>query len=89
MKSSVVLIGLLFLAFACSPSPSHPSGKLPLQEGEIQHMVIFSLSYEEDGDRVAAFLADGRRILSAIPGCSCFRPFDQVSAKNDTTTDSA
>jgi hypothetical protein len=54
-----------------------------LKPGEIQHMVIFNLKHEQNAPEVAAFLKDGKRILSAIPGVRTFQVFSQVSKKND------
>ena len=48
-----------------------------------RHQVIFSLKSGASGPQTEAFLADARRILSAIPGVTNFQVLKQVSAKND------
>ena len=54
-----------------------------LEKGEIQHMVIFNLSYPEGSAEVEKFLADGTNILTGIPVVRNFQAFKQVSVKND------
>lgn len=54
-----------------------------LGPGQIQHMVIFDLKHGQDSQETLAFLRDGRRILTAIPGVRQFQVFKQVSPKND------
>jgi hypothetical protein len=54
-----------------------------LEKGEVQHMVIFNLSYPEGSADADKFLADGIRILSGIPVVRNFQAFKQVSVKND------
>lgn len=49
----------------------------------IEHTVAFRLAHAPDSAAHADFLADARRILSAIPGVEQFRIRDQVSAKSD------
>lgn len=51
--------------------------------GEIQHMVIFDLSYAEGSGEAKKFLQDGTRILTGIPVVRNFQAFKQVSSKND------
>ena len=55
----------------------------PLTPGEIQHMVIFDLSYAEGSREAKKFLQDGTRILTGIPVVRNFQAFKQVSPKND------
>jgi len=54
-----------------------------LNKGEIQHMVIFNLSYPEGSEEAGKFLHDGTSILTGIPVVKNFQAFDQVSQKND------
>lgn len=54
-----------------------------LKKGEIQHMVIFDLSYKEGSKKAIKFLNDGNRILTGIPVVRDFQVFLQVSVKND------
>ncbi|HZP19336.1 MAG TPA: Dabb family protein [Bauldia sp.] len=49
----------------------------------IRHTVAFRLKYDPDMPAETAFLADGKRILSAIPGVRKFEVLRQVSIKND------
>lgn len=49
---------------------------------DIIHSVAFTLIHEPGSALENAFLADGRRILTAIPGVREFRVLRQVSAKN-------
>jgi len=51
----------------------------------IRHTVVFRLRHPAGSDAEAAFLADGRRILSAIPGVERFAVARQVSPKSDFT----
>jgi len=48
----------------------------------IIHSVIFTLKYEPGSVPAETFLADGRRILTGIPGVHNFRVFRQMSTKN-------
>jgi len=49
----------------------------------IRHQVLFSLHAGAQGEAVDRFLADGTRLLTAIPGVRDFRAWKQVSPKND------
>lgn len=49
----------------------------------IRHAVVFRLKHPKGSAEEAAFLADGRRILTAIPGVERFEVSRQVSPKND------
>ena len=49
----------------------------------IIHMVMFCLKHEHGSAEEAAFLRDGERILTGIPGVTHFRVLRQVSPKND------
>ena len=53
-----------------------------LQRGEIQHMVIFNLSYQKESAEAKKFIQDGTQILSGIPVVQNFQAFRQVSKKN-------
>lgn len=53
-----------------------------LQKGEIQHMVIFNLTYPKDAPESKKFIHDGTRILTGIPVVKNFQAFNQVSEKN-------
>lgn len=48
----------------------------------IRHTVAFRLIHPESSPEEAAFLADGRRILTAIPGVQHFTVSRQVSPKS-------
>jgi hypothetical protein len=54
-----------------------------LKPGEVQHMVIFTLKHARDSKAASTFLADGKKILSSIPGVKNFQVFSQVSRKNN------
>ena len=49
----------------------------------IQHMVIFCLKHAKGSAEEAAFLEDGKSILSSIPVVNNFKVSTQVSPKND------
>ncbi|MBZ0229944.1 MAG: Dabb family protein [Bauldia sp.] len=49
----------------------------------IRHTVAFRLKHAKGSPEEARFLADGRRILTAIPGVGRFEALRQVSPKND------
>lgn len=49
----------------------------------IRHTVVFRLVHAPATPDEKAFLRDGRRILSAIPGVEAFTVSRQVSAKSD------
>ncbi|GAA3912032.1 Dabb family protein [Microbacterium invictum] len=51
----------------------------------IQHTVVFRLVHPHGDQRENAFLADGRRILSSIPGVGDFTVQRQVSPKSALT----
>lgn len=53
-----------------------------MKSGIIRHTVAFTLRHETGSEREKAFLADGVRILSAIPGVENFECLRQVSRKN-------
>ena len=48
----------------------------------ITHMVLFTLKHAPDSAEEAAFLADGQRILSALPMVRDFQALRQVGKKN-------
>jgi len=48
----------------------------------IRHTVAFRLKHPAGSKRETTFLADGQRILAAIPGVTEFEVLEQVSAKN-------
>ena len=56
---------------------------IPLNDGAIQHMVIFELNHEKGSASAEKFLNDGQQILSHIPNVQKFQVFNQVSLKND------
>lgn len=66
-----------------SCSSNQPLDQGCLKKGEIQHMVMFNLKYEKGSEETDKFLADGKRILSVIPGVQNFQVLKQVSVKND------
>ena len=49
----------------------------------IQHMVIFCLKHAKGSAEEAAFLEDGKSILTSIPVVNNFKVSTQVSPKND------
>jgi hypothetical protein len=51
----------------------------------IRHTVAFGLKHDPDSDEERAFLADGSRILAAIPGVERFEALRQVGSKNAFT----
>jgi len=51
----------------------------------IQHTVVFRLIHPAGSPQAAAFLADGRALLSSIPGVQQFDVKRQVSVKSDLT----
>lgn len=51
----------------------------------IRHTVVFRLVHAAGSAEEAAFLADGSRILTAIPGVEDFAVSAQVSEKSDMT----
>jgi hypothetical protein len=53
-----------------------------LKKGEVQHMVIFTLSYPKGSAEAQKFIQDGTRILTGIPVVNNFQAFNQVSKKN-------
>jgi len=48
----------------------------------IRHTVAFRLKHPAGSESEGTFLADGKRILTAIPGVKNFEALEQVSAKN-------
>ncbi|AKH99192.1 Stress responsive A/B Barrel Domain-containing protein [Hoeflea sp. IMCC20628] len=49
----------------------------------IRHTVTFRLKHPAGSELERIFLADGKRILGAIPGVQKFEALRQVSAKNN------
>jgi len=48
----------------------------------IRHTVAFRLKHPAGSAQETSFLADGKRILAALPGVEKFEALQQVSAKN-------
>lgn len=53
-----------------------------MQKGTIRHTVAFTLKHPAGSPQERAFLADGTRILTAIPSVQNFECLRQVSPKN-------
>ena len=49
----------------------------------IRHTVVFALKHAKGSPEEARFLADAKRILTAIPGVTAFEQLRQVSRKNN------
>ena len=47
------------------------------------HTVIFDLKHPVGSDEAELFLADGKRILTSVPGVKDFQALRQCSPKND------
>ncbi|GHV08365.1 hypothetical protein FACS1894160_2540 [Bacteroidia bacterium] len=54
-----------------------------LKTGEIMHTVIFDLKHPVGSPEANQFIADGRKILTTIPGVRDFQAYRQCSPKND------
>ena len=54
-----------------------------LKPGEILHTVQFDLKHPVGSESAALFIADGRKILTSVPGVYDFQVFRQCSPKND------
>lgn len=54
-----------------------------LKPGEILHTVIFDLKHPVGSAQAEQFIADGKRILTAISGVKDFQAYRQCSPKND------
>ena len=74
------LLGTIFANKSIASKVKSENGNL--QKGEIQHMVIFNLSYPKESSEAKKFIEDGTRILSGIPVVNNFQAFNQVSKKN-------
>ena len=61
---------------SCAPS-------VELKVGEILHTVIFDLKHSIGSPEAEKFVADARRILTAVPGVRDFQAYKQNSPKND------
>ena len=74
----------LFGTFFATKSLAATAGaeNCALKKGEVQHMVIFNLSYPKDSAEAQKFIQDGTRILTGIPVVNNFQAFNQVSVKN-------
>ncbi len=59
------------------------SSSAELKTGEILHTVIFDLKHSVDSPEADKFMADARRILTAVPGVRNFQAYKQCSHKND------
>lgn len=51
----------------------------------IRHTVVLRLKHPKGSAEEARFLADGERILTAVPGVRNFEAMRQISPKNDCT----
>ena len=74
------LLGTLFVNKSFASTGNAES--YTLKKGEIQHMVIFNLSYPRESAEAKNFILDGTRILTGIPVVKNFQAFKQVSKKN-------
>lgn len=54
-----------------------------MSSGTIRHTVVFTLTHEPGSAAERMFLADGARLLAAIPGVREFSVSRQVSPKSD------
>lgn len=70
--ATVTATGLLT---ACSP--------VELKKGEVLHTVTFDLKHPVDSPEAERFIADGKRILTTVPGVQDFQAYRQCSPKND------
>ena len=61
---------------SCTPA-------VELKVGEILHTVIFDLKHPIGSPEASRFMADARRILTAVPGVRDFQAYRQCSPKND------
>ena len=59
------------------------TSSVELKTGEILHTVIFDLKHLAGAPEAEKFLADARRILTAVPGVRDFQAYKQCSPKND------
>ncbi len=54
-----------------------------LKKGEVLHTVTFDLKHPAGSPEADKFIADGKRILTAVPGVQDFQAYRQCSPKND------
>ncbi|PZD97651.1 Dabb family protein [Paenibacillus sambharensis] len=54
-----------------------------MEGNRLRHMVVFSLHHGPDAAETETFLADGQRLLSAIPTVEHFEVLRQISPKCD------
>lgn len=59
------------------------SSDTELNTGEILHTVIFDLKHPLGSPEAKKFIADARKILTAVPGVHNFQAYRQCSPKND------
>jgi len=59
------------------------SSSAELKQGEVLHTVIFDLKHPVGSAQANQFMADGKRILTAVPGVQDFQAYRQCSPKND------
>jgi hypothetical protein len=75
------LFGTMFTNKSMASGVNKENGEL--QKGEVQHMVIFNLSYQKESAEAKKFIQDGTHILTGIPVVKNFQAFNQVSKKNN------
>lgn len=54
-----------------------------LKKGEVLHTVTFDLKHPAGSAEAEKFIADGKRILTAVPGVQDFQAYRQCSPKNE------
>jgi len=75
-------IAIIISAVLCAGNPI-PESRGNHNQPALVHTVMFSLRSPVDSLATKEFLADGKRILSSIPGVNDFKVSRQVSKKNN------
>ncbi|MDR1381516.1 MAG: Dabb family protein [Tannerella sp.] len=82
-RNFVQCAGTAALATATAGLLNSCASAAGLEKGEVLHTVIFDLKHAAGSPEAEKFVADARRILTAVPGVRDFQAYRQCSPKND------
>ena len=82
-RNFISCAGATALAATATGILSSCGSSAELKTGEILHTVIFDLKHSAGSPEANKFMADARKILTAVPGVRDFQAYRQCSPKND------
>ncbi|MDH6357856.1 Dabb family protein [Parabacteroides sp. PF5-9] len=82
-RQFIVGSGVVVAGSSLTTLLSSCGGTTALQPGEVLHTVTFSLKHPLASAEANLFIADAKRILTAVPGVEDFQAYRQCSPKSD------